>query len=57
MTANCQDSGFSAANLGDDADATAAISRKISTADYVAAGNRQHWLNKVVICEMAERLS
>lgn len=61
ITDNFKDAVLTAANLGDDADTTAAITGQIAGAYYGEAGIPQHWLNKVVVAkeigEMAEQLS
>lgn len=61
ITDNFRDAVLTAANLGDDADTTAAITGQIAGAYYGEAGIPQHWLDKVVMAEeigeMAEQLS
>jgi ADP-ribosyl-[dinitrogen reductase] hydrolase len=61
ITDSFKDAVLTAANLGDDADTTAAITGQIAGAYYGEAGIPQHWLNKVVMAkeigEMAEQLS
>ncbi|HEY9269211.1 MAG TPA: ADP-ribosylglycohydrolase family protein [Methylotenera sp.] len=61
ITDNFEDAVLTAANLGDDADTTAAITGQIAGAYYGEAGIPQHWLDIVVmgkeIGEMAEQLS
>lgn len=61
VTDNFKDAVLTAANLGDDADTTAAITGQIAGAYYGEGGIPQHWLDKVVMAqaigEMAEQLS
>jgi len=61
ITDNFKDAVLTAANLGDDADTTAAITGQIAGAYYGEAGIPQHWLDRVVMAEeigeMAELLS
>lgn len=61
ITDNFKDAVLTAANLGDDADTTAAITGQIAGAYYGEAGIPQHWLDKVAMAkevgEMAEQLS
>ena len=60
-TGNFRDAVLAAANLGDDADTTAAITGQVAGAFYGEAGIPQEWLDTVVmvkeIGEMAEQLS
>lgn len=60
-TDNFKDSVLAAANLGDDADTTAAITGQIAGAYYGEEGIPRHWLDTVVMAkeigEMAEQLS
>jgi ADP-ribosyl-[dinitrogen reductase] hydrolase len=61
ITDNFKDAVLTAANLGDDADTTAAITGQIAGAYYGEAGIPQHWLDQIFmtkeIGEMAEQLS
>lgn len=61
ITDNFKDAVLTAANLGDDADTTAAIAGQIAGAYYGETGIPQDWLYKVVMAkeigEMAEQLS
>ncbi|NOU41520.1 MAG: ADP-ribosylglycohydrolase family protein [Methylotenera sp.] len=61
ITDNFKDAVLTAANLGDDADTTAAITGQIAGAYYGEMGIPQDWLDKVVMAreigEMAEQLS
>ena len=60
-TENFSDAVLAAANLGDDADTTAAITGQIAGAFYGESGIPRNWLDKIVmgkeIGEMAEQLS
>lgn len=60
-TNSFRDAVLAAANLGDDADTTAAITGQVAGAFYGAAGIPREWLGRVVmaqeISEMAEQLS
>ncbi len=51
---------FNAANLGDDADTTAAICGRVAGAFYGESGIPSHWLDKLVmrgeIGELADKL-
>lgn len=60
-TQNFRDAVLTAANLGDDADTTAAITGQIAGAYYGESGIPQNWLRKVVMAKeiglMAEKLA
>lgn len=60
-TDNFKDAVLTAANLGDDADTTAAITGQIAGAYYGESNIPQHWLEKIVMAnkigDMAEQLS
>lgn len=60
-TTNFKDAVLTAANLGDDADTTAAITGQIAGAFYGVTGIPNNWLSKIVMAseigEIAEKLS
>jgi ADP-ribosyl-[dinitrogen reductase] hydrolase len=59
-TQNCRDAILAAANLGDDADTTAAVCGQVAGAYYGQSGIPGHWLKSLVMAEeirsLADRL-
>jgi ADP-ribosyl-[dinitrogen reductase] hydrolase len=57
QTANFKDAVLRAANLGNDADTTAAVCGQVAGAYYGESGIPRNWLDRLVMCEEIRRLA